>query len=86
MGRCSIRGDDIASSWPAALHSMFDANKKCGPGDSDPAQAELPFITSVLFQMLIYRLRHLEHIQFLGSENRLQLFVGDNFPLVGRVL
>jgi len=39
-----------------------------------------------LFQVLVHRLRHLKHVQFLTAKDRLQLIVGQNFSFVLRIL
>src|SRR5205823_5445246 len=44
------------------------------------------FVAGCLFQMLVYRLGHLKHVQFLGTEDGLQLVVSQYLPLVLRIL
>ena len=39
-------------------------------------------ILQPLFQVLVDRLGHLKHVQFLTAEDRLQLVVGQDFPFV----
>ena len=39
-----------------------------------------------LFQMLVDRLSHLKHVQFLAAKDRLQFVVGDDFTFVLRIL
>jgi hypothetical protein len=43
-------------------------------------------ILGQLFQVLVHRLGHLKHVQFLAAEDRLQLVVGQDFPFVLWVL
>ena len=43
-------------------------------------------LSSPLFQVLVDRLGHLKHVQFLTAKDRLQLIVGQDFSFVLRIL